>query len=102
MAVMTFGKIKVEDLNEQVMEAIRALFKDRTVEISLVIKDEDRRHLIGLEEILKRNRESPYIVQFESDFDFDELADQIAKDANFDVTSVFEKRKLPNSHVTAP
>lgn len=102
MAVMTFGKINVNDLDERLIESIRSLFKDKTVEISVVIKEEDKKSLIGLDEILEKSHQSPYIVRFESDFDFAELADQIEKDGNFDLISVLEKRKIPNPYVIAP
>lgn len=68
MATMTFGNIKVEDLDQRLIDSIRSFFKNKTVEISVIIKEEDKKSLAALDEIIKKNREaSPYIVQFEAE-----------------------------------
>jgi len=98
MAVLTFEKIKVQDLDQRLIDSIRAYFNNDNVQISIMVKEEDEKSLLSLDEILKKNRQSPYVVRFDADFDFNGLADKVESDEDFDVISVFEQHKTANPH----
>lgn len=101
MAVLTFENIKVEDLNERLLDSIRAWFKTGEVQISIVVKEGRVAVPPTLEEVLKRNAASPFVARFDADFSFSRLADQLEKDPDFDVMAVLEAHKVPNPYVAA-
>lgn len=99
MAVLTIEKVKVKELDERLINTIKAFFKNGDVRISVVVEKEDDAELSGLDLVMEENRTSPYIVRFEAGFDFNNLADKIEQDENFDVHAVLEARKIPNPNV---
>lgn len=95
MAVLTFEKIRVQDLDQRLIDSIKAYFNSGSVRISVMIEQDTDKALLSLDEILEANRKSPYVVHFDADFDFNELADKVESDENFDVISVLEEHKIP-------
>ncbi len=91
MAVITFEKIAVKDLDQRLVDSIKAFFKNGNVRISITIENEDRKALMSLDEIVQKNRQAPYIVRFDEDFDFAGLADALEADESLDVLPVLEK-----------
>ncbi|MBL7797387.1 MAG: hypothetical protein JNJ90_12900 [Saprospiraceae bacterium] len=99
MAVITFEKIAVQDLDQRLVDSIKAFFKNGNVRISITIENEDRKALMSLHEIVQKNRQAPYVVRFDEDFDFDGLADALEADESLDVLPVLEKHKISNPNV---
>jgi len=98
MAVLTFEKIRVEDLDQRLIDSIKAYFNSGSVRISVVVEKEADKSLLSLDEILEANQKSPYAVRFDADFDLNELAYKVESDENFDVISVLEEHKVPYHH----
>lgn len=99
MAVITFEKIAVQDLDQRLVDSIKAFFKNGNVRISITIENEDRKALMSLHEIVQKNRQAPYVVRFDEDFDFNGLADALEADESLDVLPVLEKHKISNPNV---
>ena len=99
MAVITFEKIAVKDLDQRLVDSIKAFFKNGNVRISITIENEDRKALMSLDEIVQKNRQAPYIVRFDEDFDFASLADALEADESLDVLPILEKHKISNPNV---
>jgi len=100
MGVLTFEKIRVEDLDQRLIDSIKAYFNSGNVRISVTIENDAEKSMLSLDEILEANQKSPYAVRFDADFDFNELADKVEADENFDVVSVLEEHKIPYQHAT--
>ncbi len=101
MTVLTFDNIKVQDLNERLVDSIRAFFKHGTVRISVVVQDEAKQVFRSLDEVLTANQNAPFVVQFEPDFDFTALAEAVERDENLELSPVFEARKTAKPHAIA-
>lgn len=99
MAVLTFEKIKVQELDERLINTIKAFFKNGDVRISVVVEKESNTGSETLEAVLEKNRNAPYVVRFDEQFDLSDLADKIEQDENFDLNVVLEAHKIPNPNV---
>ncbi len=95
MAVLTFEKIRVQDLDQRLIDSIKAYFNSGDVRISVMVEKDSDKVLLSLDEILEANRKSPYTVRFDADFDLNELASKVENDKSFDVISVLEEHKVP-------
>jgi len=98
MAVLTFEKVKVQELDERLINTIKAYFKNGDVRISVVVEKEGIIESETLEAILEKNRKAPYVVRFDEDFDLNVLANKIEQDENFNLSVVLEEHKIPNTN----
>lgn len=101
MAVLTFEKIKVQELDERLINTIKAFFKNGDVRISVVVEKESNTEAETLEAVLQKNRNAPYVVRFDEHFDLNALAKKIEQDENFDLSVVLEAHKIPNPNVAS-
>jgi len=99
MAVITFEKIAVQELDQRLVDSIKAFFKNGNVRISITIENEDRKSLASLHEIVQQNRRSPFVVRFDENFDFAGLADALEADESLDILPIIEKHKISNPNV---
>jgi len=95
MGVLTFEKIRVEDLDQRLIDSIKAYFNSGNIRISVVVEKDGDKAWLSLDEILEANRKSPYAVRFDAGFDLNELAYKVENDESFDVISVLEEHKVP-------
>lgn len=95
MGVLTFEKIRVEDLDQRLIDSIKAYFNSGNVRISIMVENDADKVFLSLDEILEANRKSPYAVRFDADFDLNKLAYKVENDESFDVISVLEEHKVP-------
>lgn len=101
MGVLTFEKIRVEDLDQRLIDSIKAYFNNGNVRISVMVEKDGEKALLSLDEILEANQKSPYAVRFDADFDLNELANKVESDEKFDVISVLEEHKIPYQNASS-
>jgi hypothetical protein len=102
MAVITFEQVSVQELDERLLDSIRAYFKKGEVRITITVEREDLKDLSRVDQLLERNKQNPFVARFEADFDFGKLADQVEQNDAFDLGGLFQQHKHPNpSYVSA-
>ena len=102
MAVLTFGNINVNDLDERLIDSIRAFFKGQEVQISITVKETVAEKLESgsLSELLDRNTASEIVYRIPSE-EINKIAEQLEADENFDPVSAIKKFATPR-HQTEP
>lgn len=92
MAELTFDKIKVEDLDQRLIDSIRAFFQNRHVRVSITVKEEAAQPEItgSLSELLARNAAADVVYPIPSE-EFEEIVRQFRADENFDPVAAIEK-----------
>jgi hypothetical protein len=91
MAVLTFEKIKVRDLDERLIESIRAYFKNnQETEISISVRPDSSSNPRPISELDAELEKSDMVYQLSFD-DFDEIVRQFEADEHFDPVAAIEK-----------
>jgi len=92
MGVLTFEKIRVEDLDQRLIESIKAYFKGKEgIEISISVRPESSsanpRPISELDAELEQS-DTVYQLSFE---EFDKIVKQFEADDTFDPVAAIEK-----------
>lgn len=92
MAVLTFEKIRVQDLDQRLIDSIKAYFNSGSVRISVTIADETAKSVVtgSLSELLTRNEADEVVYQVPSE-EFDKIVEQFQADESFDPVAAIEK-----------
>ncbi len=96
MAVMTFSNIKVEDLDQRLIDSIRAFLTGKEVQISIVVQETvaENPKQESLSELLARNAAAEVVYRIPSE-EIDKIAEQLEVDENFDPVSAIKKFAVP-------
>ena len=91
MAVLTFEKIRVRDLDERLTDSIRAYFKDnQEMEISISVRPDSPFDPRPISELDAELEKSDVVYQLSFD-EFDEIVRQFEADEHFDPVAAIEK-----------
>ena len=92
MAVLTFEKIRVQDLDQRLIDAIKAYFNSGNVRISVTLADSAEKpfEIGSLSELLARNEADDVVYQVPSE-EFDKIVEQFQADESFDPVAAIEK-----------
>lgn len=93
---MTFGNINVNDLDERLINSIRAFFQGKEVQISVTVEETwaETPAQGSLSELLARNAASEIVYRIPSD-EIDKIAEQLESDENFDPVLAIKKFAVP-------
>jgi hypothetical protein len=92
MAELTFDKIRVADLDQRLIDSIRAFFQNQHARVSITVKEESAQPeiTISLSELLARNAADDVVYQVPSE-EFDKIVRQFEADETFDPVAAIEK-----------